>query len=85
MQMMTLLTLLLLYYFDLRRDALAVALTLFGTELAATLVGWRLGWPPGLGYTIGTTVACLLGLVLVYRRMRSLLVDTFQSQPFGAM
>jgi uncharacterized membrane protein len=85
MQMMTLLTLLMLYYFDLRRDALTVAATLLAAELAATSICWQAGLPPGLGYAVGTTVSCLLGLVLVYRRMRSLLVDTFQSQPFGAM
>jgi polysaccharide biosynthesis protein PelG len=85
MQMMTLLTLLMLYYFDLRREALTVAIALLAAEVAATVVCWRAALPPGLGYALGTTVSCLLGLLLVYRRMRTLLVDTFQSQPFGAM
>jgi polysaccharide biosynthesis protein PelG len=85
MQMMTLLTLLLLYYFDLRREALTVAIVLLVAELAFTFICWRAQLPPGLGYALGTTVSCLLGLGLVRRRLRTLLVDTFQSQPFGAL
>ena len=85
MQLGTLLTLLLLYYFDLRRNALTVAVVLLVGEVTFTVVCWRAGLPPGLGYVLGSTVACLLGINLVRRRMKTLLVDTFQSQPFGAM
>ena len=85
MQLGTLLTLLLLYYFDLRRNALTVAIVLLVGEVTLTVVCWRAGLPPGLGYVIASTVSCLLGINLVRRRMRTLLLDTFQSQPFGAM
>jgi len=85
MQLITLLTLLLLYYFDLRRNALSVAVVLLVGEAALTVACWRAGLPPGLGYALGSTVSCVLGLVLVRRRMSTLLIDTFQSQPFGAM
>ena len=81
MQLSTLLELLLLYYFDLRRNALTVAVVLLVGEVTFTVVCWRAGLPPGLGYVLGSTVACLLGINLVCRRMKTLLVDTFQSQP----
>jgi polysaccharide biosynthesis protein PelG len=85
LQLTTLLTLLLLYYFDLRRDALTVAMVLLVGEVTFTFVCWKAGLPPGLGYALGAMASCGLGLGLVRRRMRTLLVDTFQSQPFGAM
>ena len=43
LQLVTLLTLLLLYYFDLRRDALKVATVLLLSEVALTILGCRLG------------------------------------------
>ncbi len=85
MQMMTLLGLLMLYYFDLRRDALTVAVVLLVAELAATVACWRAGLPPGTGYALATTLSCVLALVLVRQRLRTLLLDTFQSQPFGRL
>jgi uncharacterized membrane protein len=84
MQLITLLTLLLLYYFDLRREALAVALALLVAEVTFTVVCWRAGLPPGLGYALGGAASCVLGIGLVHRRLKSLLIDTFQAQPFGA-
>jgi uncharacterized membrane protein len=85
MQLFTLLTLLLLYYFDLRRDALTVAVVLLLGEVTLTWVCWRAGLSPGLGYALGAAVSCVLGVGLVHRRMKTLLLDTFQSQPYGAM
>lgn len=85
MQLITLLTLLLLYYFDLRRNALTVALALLIGEAALTVVCWRAGFPPGLGYALSSTASCVLGIALVRHRLKNLLVDTFQSQPFGAV
>lgn len=84
MQLITLLSLLLLYYFDLRRDALTVAALLLFGEAALTLACWRAGLPPGLGYALGCTASSALGIGLIRRRMGTLLIDTFQSQPFGA-
>jgi uncharacterized membrane protein len=85
LQLCTLLTLLLLYYFDLRRDALAVAVVLLAGEAAFTVVCWRVGLPPGIGYALGAAASCALGVGLVRRRLTTLLLDTFQSQPYGAM
>jgi uncharacterized membrane protein len=84
MQVITLLEILLLYYFDLRRDALVISVTLFVTETALTLVCWALGLQPALGYAFACGLTCTWGAVLVQRRLGTLLVDTFQSQPFGA-
>jgi uncharacterized membrane protein len=85
MQLGTLLTLLLLYYFDLRRNALTVAVVLLVGEVTFTVVCWRVGFPPGLGYFFGAAASCALGVGLVHRRLKTLLLDTFQSQPYGAI
>jgi len=85
LQLGTLLTLLLLYYFDLRRDALTVAVVLLVGEVTFTVVCWRAGFPLGLGYALGAAASCVLGVCLVHRRLKTLLLDTFQSQPYGAM
>jgi uncharacterized membrane protein len=82
LQVMTLLEVLLLYYFDLRRDALMVSLALLFCEALLTLVAWALGWPPAVGYLGACATACAGGLVLVLRRLGNLLLDTFQSQPY---
>lgn len=84
LQLVTLLALLLLYYFDLRRDALKVAVILLLGEAALTTLGWRLGLPPGAGYAAACAVSSATGLALLRRRMATLLIDTFQSQPYGA-
>ncbi len=83
LQVMTLLEILLLYYFDLRRDALVIAVALLCTEALLTLACWLLGWPPAVGYALACGLTCLAGLLLVRRRLGTLLMDTFQSQPFG--
>jgi uncharacterized membrane protein len=83
LQMITLLEILLLYYFDLRRDALMISLALFFSEAALTLVCWGLRWPPAVGYAAACGITCLSGMLLVRRRLGTLLVDTFQSQPFA--
>jgi uncharacterized membrane protein len=83
LQVITLLEVLLLYYFDLRRDALVISTALLVSEAALTLVSWRLHWQPALGYATACALTCGSGVVLVRRRLGTLLVDTFQSQPFG--
>jgi len=84
LQVITMLAVVLLYYFDRRRDALAVSLVLLIGNAALTLFCWSVGLPPSLGYVLACLVTCLLGLVLVRRRMDALIIDTFQSQAFGA-
>lgn len=82
-QMITLLEVLLLYYFDLRRDALVISTSLLGGSLALTLLALALGWWPVLGYVVACLATSLLGVVLVRRRLSTLVLDTFASQPFG--
>ena len=84
LQSMSLLEILLLYYFDLRREALAVSLTLFSAELALVTTAHAIGWSPAAGYALACAIAALAGLWLVRTRLTTLLADTFQSQPFSA-
>lgn len=84
LQVITLLEILLLYYFDLRRDALIISVTLFVSETVLTLACWGLDLQPALGYALACGVTCIWGAILVQRRLGTLLVDTFQSQPYGA-
>ena len=83
MQVITLLEVLLLYYFDLRRDALLISTTLLVGEAALTFACLMLHWPPVIGYLVACAATSLLGVVLVRRRLGTLVLDTFQSQPFG--
>ncbi len=83
LQVITLLEILVLYYFDLRRDAFLMSLALFVAEAGLTLACWALGWPMAIGYTAACALTSTVGVVLVRRRLGTLLVDTFQSQPFA--
>jgi uncharacterized membrane protein len=83
LQVFSLLEVLLLTYFDLRRDALVICGCLLVGVTALTLVCSALGWPPVVGHLVACAVSSLLGLVLVRRRLQTLVLDTFQSQPFG--
>jgi polysaccharide biosynthesis protein PelG len=82
-QMLTLLEVLLLYYFDLRRDALVISTGLLAGEAAFTLAAWAAGWFPVVGYVVACALTASAGAVLVRRRLSTLVLDTFQSQPFG--
>jgi uncharacterized membrane protein len=83
MQVFCLLEVLLLTYFDLRRDALAICACLLVGVTALTCVCAAIGWPPVIGHLVACAISSLLGLVLVRRRLQTLVLDTFQSQPFG--
>jgi uncharacterized membrane protein len=83
MQVVTLLAVLLLYYFDLRRDALVISTALLAGAASLTLGCLGLGWPPVIGYLVACAVTSVLGVALVRRRLGTLVLDTFQSQPFG--
>ncbi|HVV53357.1 MAG TPA: exopolysaccharide Pel transporter PelG [Polyangia bacterium] len=82
-QMITLLEVLLLYYFDLRRDALVISTGLLAGEVALTLLAIALGWQPVLGYLAACAATSAFGALLVRRRLSTLVLDTFASQPFG--
>ena len=73
---------LLLYYFDLRVEALISASTLlFGN----TVLTWALFGssviPLGTGYAVASALACGFSTLVLRRRLGSLLCDTFQLQP----
>jgi uncharacterized membrane protein len=83
LQLMSLLEILLLYYFDLRREALVVSLTLFGAEIVFMVAAHALRASPCAGYVAACASAAGVGLVLVRSRMATLVSDTFQTQPYG--
>ncbi|HEX4620867.1 MAG TPA: exopolysaccharide Pel transporter PelG [Myxococcaceae bacterium] len=84
LQTLTLLGLILLYYFDLRRDALMAAAGVFFATAALTAAAIPAGLPP----SAGTAVASCLGAVFTWRRVdrgiHSVLADTLLCQPFGS-
>lgn len=83
LQLMSLLEILLLYYFDLRREALAVSVTLLAGEVAFITVAHALAWPAASGHALACATAAAAGLLLVRARMSTLVADTFQTQPYG--
>lgn len=78
-----LLGLILLYYFDLRREAFGAALSLLLAVAALTTAALLLGWPP----SAGTLLGCAIGAGLTWRRVftgvRSVLEDTLLGQPYS--
>ena len=82
-QAIGLLGLILLYYFDLRRDACLAAVGLLLAVTAFTVAASGLGLPP----SVGTMLGCSLGAVLTWRRVfRGLgvvLEHTLLGQPYG--
>ncbi|HEY6507615.1 MAG TPA: exopolysaccharide Pel transporter PelG, partial [Vicinamibacterales bacterium] len=83
LQLMSLLEILLLYYFDLRREALAVSVALLVAELVCITAARALHAPLTAGYALACLVAAGAGFWLVRSRMSTLVADTFQTQPFG--
>jgi uncharacterized membrane protein len=83
LQLFSLLEILLLYYFDLRREALAVSLALFGAEILFMTAAHALHASPCAGYALACASAAGVGLALVRSRLATLVADTFQSQPYG--
>ncbi|MGE5187214.1 MAG: hypothetical protein ACM31C_34435, partial [Acidobacteriota bacterium] len=77
-----LLGLLLLYYLDLRREALAAAIVQVSAIAIATLIALGVGASPALGAALGSIPPALLALGFVARAVRHLVPDTFQSQPY---
>jgi uncharacterized membrane protein len=83
LQLMSLLEILLLYYFDLRREALAVSLALFAAEIVFMSAAHALRLSPCVGYALACASAAGVGLFLVRSRLSTLVADTFQTQPYG--
>ena len=74
---------LLLYYFDLRREALIVSVTLLVANAGVTYMAGAWGLPLGTGYAFACALACALGVGLLRHRLGTLLRDTFQLQPYA--
>jgi uncharacterized membrane protein len=83
LQVFCLLEVLLLTYFDLRRDAMVICGCLLAGVTTLTCVCAAIGWPPVIGHLVACAISALVGLGLVHRRLQTLVLDTFQSQPFG--
>lgn len=81
-QALGLLGLILLYYFDLRREACAAAVGLLIAIGAFTLLASASGLPP----SVGTALGCSLGAVLiwrgVFRGIGAVLQSTLLAQPY---
>jgi uncharacterized membrane protein len=83
LQVITLLGLLLLYYLDLRREALRVAvLEVVTIGIATVVVASINGGDAALGAAIGSIPPAAYAIMVVRRAVTRLVPDTFQSQPF---
>lgn len=83
-QVIVVLGMLLLYYFDRRREAFFVATVHLAGCFAATALCWALRLPDGLGFAVASVCSAVLALYLIDSRMRRLLLDTFQLQPYSS-
>jgi uncharacterized membrane protein len=82
-QAVGLLGLMLLYYFDLRREAcIAAAAVLLGVT-SFTMAASGLGLPPSCGAALGCLLGAALTWRIAFRGVRSVLEDTLLVQPFG--
>ena len=76
-QVLALLEILLLYYFDLRREALLISMVLLGCEALFMTLAQALGVSPAVGFPVACACAATTGFALVRSRLRTLLADTF--------
>jgi polysaccharide biosynthesis protein PelG len=82
-QLMALAAILLLHYFDFRREAFVAAVTQLVAGGVATLLVGAPSPHLGLGYALACAVTCAVSLFLLRRRMNTLLERTFQEQPYA--
>jgi uncharacterized membrane protein len=84
MQAITVLGLLLLAYFDRRREALQVSIVFLIVNEFLPPIVLKAGGNPAVGTAIASLCAASLAVWRVSRRMETLLVDTFQGQPYSS-
>ncbi|MGH9868513.1 MAG: exopolysaccharide Pel transporter PelG [Candidatus Polarisedimenticolia bacterium] len=84
MQAITLLGLILLYYFDLRREALFAAGVLLVAVAVCTMAAAELGLPPSVGTLLGCAVGAVVTCHCVHRGVNAVLQHTLLRQPLGA-
>jgi uncharacterized membrane protein len=82
-QAVGLLGLILLYYFDLRRDAFLAAASLLLAVSALTAGAASLGWPPSAGTALGCAAGAALTWWRVFRGVDAVLPYTLLGQPYG--
>lgn len=83
MQVLGLLGVLLLYYLELRREALVAATVQLAAITGATMLALAAGAPPALGAALGSVAPAAVALWYVRRAVTHLVPETFQSQPYG--
>lgn len=83
LQALALLGLILLYYFDLRREAFQGALVLLCGVASGTAVAALAGLPPAGGTALGCAAGTAFIWVVALRGVKRLLPNTFLHQPFG--
>ena len=84
-QAIGLLGLILLYYFDLRREACLAASSLFVTVTALTTAASVSGLPPSVGTALGCFIGSILTWHFVLRGIGTVLENTLLGQPFGVV
>jgi polysaccharide biosynthesis protein PelG len=83
-QALGLLGLILLYYFDLRREACFAASGLLLSSTAFTVAASASGLPPSVGTALGCSLGAILTWLRVFRGISEVLQQTLLGQPFGA-
>ncbi len=78
-----LLGLILLYYFDLRREACLAASSLFVAVTSLTVAASVSGLPPSAGTALGCSVGAALTWPFVFRGIGKVLENTLLGQSFG--
>ena len=79
-QMLALSATLLLYYFDFRAEALIAAIT---QVVANGVLTYLARDHLGAGYAAACALTCVVAVTLLHGRMKRLLEETFQSQPYA--
>jgi uncharacterized membrane protein len=82
-QAIGLLGLILLYYFDLRREACLAASGLLLSIISFTVMASSMGLPPSVGTALGCAIGATLTWHGAFRGVRAVLPQTLLSQPFG--
>jgi uncharacterized membrane protein len=82
-QVIALLGMLLLYYFDLRRNAFVAACAHLAACIALTAAACLLELPDGAGFAAASVSSTAIVLRFIQRRLNRLVLETFQSQPYN--
>ncbi len=82
LQVLLLLNVIILFYFDLRRSVLAVTLVFVSSNTLLSFLTTRLGFQfYGYGYAYACLVSLMIGFFILDARIRDLEYITFASQP----